>query len=42
MKDFMNKPITWGAYFKLAGASVLISGIITGVSMYKMYKDLGL
>lgn len=38
MKEFMNKPITWGAYFKLAGASVLLSMVCTGVSLYKIYK----
>lgn len=38
MKEFMNKPITWGAYFKLAGVCTLISMAFTGASLYKIYK----
>lgn len=38
MKNFMNKPITWGAYFKLCGVSALFSAVVTGVSVYKMNK----
>ena len=36
MKNFMSKPITWGAYFKLCGASLLISGAYTAYAMHKM------
>ena len=25
MKEFMNKPITWGGYFKLCGVCTLLS-----------------
>ena len=42
MKNFMDKPITWGGYLKLCGVSMLVSTVITGATWYKMRKDWGL
>ena len=33
IKNFMNKPITWGGYFKLSGISALVGAIISGASI---------
>ena len=44
MKKFKNwtkKPMTWGGYFKLCGASVAVSVLMclpAYVTMYKNYK----
>ena len=29
MKNFLKKPITWGAYFKLCGVSMVLSALFT-------------
>lgn len=33
IKNFMNKPITWGGYFKLSGICALVGAIISGASI---------
>ena len=33
IKNFMNKPITWGGYFKLSGIWALVGAIISGASI---------
>lgn len=46
IKNFMNKPITWGGYFKLCGVSMGL-GVLTSALMYgyfayeskKSYRD---
>ena len=41
IKNFMNKPITWGGYFKLSGIGALVGAIISGASIawLKAYYD---
>lgn len=42
-KNFTKKPITWGGYFKLCGASVVLSVLMYVPMMIyyrKQYKDL--
>lgn len=39
MKDWMNKPMTWGSYWKLAGICSVIGLAITGVSYAVLFKD---
>lgn len=40
IKKFMNDPITWGAYLKLAGACTVLGTVLTAVSLaYAYYKD---
>ena len=34
MKKFMDKPITWGGYLKLAGIGMVISLIISAISWF--------
>ena len=34
MKKFMDKPITWGGYLKLAGIGTVISLIISAISWF--------
>ena len=34
MKKFMDKPITWGGYLKLAGIGTVISLIISVISWF--------
>ena len=38
MKNFMNKPITWGSYMKLCGVSMLFGMATTAYTWYKLYK----
>lgn len=38
MKNFMNKPITWGSYLKLCGVSLLFSMISYAVAFYKFFR----
>lgn len=38
MKDFMNKPVTWGGYFKLCGACWLLSVVMSAVYV-KLLKE---
>ena len=38
MKDFMNKPITWGGYLKLCGICTGISTVWSLGYVYYMYK----
>lgn len=37
IKDFMSKPITWGAYFKLCGVSLGLYGAAMA-GLYAKYK----
>lgn len=40
IKNFMSKPITWGAYFKLCGLSLCLSGLsFVGTCAYARYKE---
>lgn len=34
-----KKPITWGGYLKLCGITTLISMVITGISVVRIYWD---
>lgn len=38
-KAFCNKPITWGAYFKLCGVSVGIVTLMSGAMIAKTLYD---
>lgn len=39
IKKFMNDPITWGAYLKLAGACTVLGTVLAAVSLIYVYKD---
>lgn len=39
-KDFCDKPITWGGYFKLCGVSLVTSLGIYAISMHNVNKDI--
>lgn len=39
MKNFMDKPVTWGGYFKLCGVSMALSMVITAASWGYIYRE---
>lgn len=40
IKNFMSKPITWGAYFKLCGISLGLSALASaGIYVYSKYEE---
>lgn len=38
IKNFMNKPITIGSYFKICGICIVAAGACYGYAYYKMKK----
>lgn len=40
MKNFMQKPITWGSYFKLCGISAIFSVVYTLVYWFHLKKTM--